>query len=114
MTTGMPAARIASATRYALAIMRVMAPIPTSPIPSVDSELNQFGVAHRLRVAIDQNHFMAAGRKRLQQKHPEVRHEVLRDAVVGVVEKDFQFAGPSASLKLATSLSRQIVRWPAK
>jgi len=32
MTTGMPAARMASATRYALAIMRVMAPMPTSPI----------------------------------------------------------------------------------
>ena len=32
MTTGTPAARMASATRYALAIMRVIAPIPTSAI----------------------------------------------------------------------------------
>jgi hypothetical protein len=36
---------------------------------------------------------MAGGCERLQQKHPKVRHEVLRDAVVGVIEKDFQFAG---------------------
>ncbi len=36
ITTGTPAARTASATRYALAIMRVMAPIPTSPIFSVE------------------------------------------------------------------------------
>ena len=37
---------------------------------------------------------MAGGRERLQKKHPKVWHEVLRDAVVGVIEKDFQFAGP--------------------
>jgi hypothetical protein len=37
---------------------------------------------------------MAAGRERLQQKHPKVRHEILRDAVVRVIKKDFQFAGP--------------------
>jgi hypothetical protein len=29
---------------------------------------------------------MAGGRERLQQKHPEVRHEVLRDAVIWVIE----------------------------
>ena len=57
----------------------------------VQHELNQLGVAHRLRVAIDQNHFMPAGRKRLQQKHPKVGHEVLRDTVVGVIEQDSQF-----------------------
>ncbi len=111
MTTGIPAARIESATRYALAIMRVMAPMPTSPTPSVDNELDQFGVAHRSCVAVDQNNFMAGGRERLQQKHPEVRHEVLRDAIVGIVEKDFQFAGPERQpLMLAARLSRQIVR----
>ncbi len=27
--------------------------------PLVERELNQLGVAHRLRVAVDQNHFMA-------------------------------------------------------
>jgi hypothetical protein len=60
----------------------------------VNSELDYFGVAHRSCVAIDQKNFVAGGRERLQQKHPEMRHEVLRDAVVGVVEKNFQFAGP--------------------
>ena len=92
MTTGIPAARSASATRYALAIMRVMAPIPTSPIRLSSDELDQFGIAHRSGVAVDQNDFMTGGRERLQQKHPEVRHEVLRDAVVGVVSQVIQLA----------------------
>ena len=37
----------------------------------VDDELDQFGVAHRSGIAIDQNNFMAGGRERLQQKHPQ-------------------------------------------
>ena len=53
-----------------------------------EHELNQFGVGHRLGIAVDQNHLVAAGRKRLQQEHPEVRHEILRDAVVGVIEQN--------------------------
>jgi hypothetical protein len=28
---------------------------------------------------------VALGRERLEQKHPQMRHEVLRDAIVGVV-----------------------------
>jgi hypothetical protein len=68
-------------------------PDPDQSDPLVDNELDQFGVAHRSCVAIDQKNFMAGGCERLQQKHPKVRHEVLRDAVVGVIEKDFQFAG---------------------
>jgi hypothetical protein len=67
---------------------------PDQSNPFGDSELDQLGVAHRLGIAIDQNNLMAGGRERLQQKHPEVGHEVLRDAVVGVVQKDFQFASP--------------------
>ncbi len=78
--------------------MRVMAPIPTSPICAVERELNQFGVAHRLRVAVDQHHLVAAGGQGLEQEHPEVGHEVLGDAVVGVVEQDFHvLAGDSAA-----------------
>ena len=30
-----------------------------------------------------------AGRERLQQEHPQVRHEILRHAVVGVIKEDF-------------------------
>ncbi len=37
---------------------------------------------------------MARRRKRLQQKHPQMRHEILRDTVVGVIEKDFQLTTP--------------------
>ena len=33
---------------------------------------------------------MLRRRERLQKKHPEVRHEVPRDAVIRVVKKDFQ------------------------
>src|ERR1039458_7365482 len=32
---------------------------------------------------------MFTGRKSLQQKHPEVRHEVLSDTVIGVIQQDF-------------------------
>ncbi len=66
-------------------------PDPDQSDPFVDNELDQIGVTHGACIAIDQNDFMAGGRERLQQKHPEMRHEVLRDAVVGVIEKDFQF-----------------------
>ncbi len=53
---------------------------------------------------------MAAGRERLQQKHPQVRHEVLRDAIVRIVEKYFQFAGPGAPYICGASSLRQMVR----
>ena len=33
---------------------------------------------------------MLGGRERLKQKHPEVRHEVLGHAVIGVVQKNLQ------------------------
>ena len=84
---------------------------PDQSDPFVDNELDQFGVAHRSCVAIDQKDFMAGGRKRLQQKHPEVRHEVLRDAVVGVIKKDFQFAGLGHQPDAGDVLSPAIVRW---
>jgi hypothetical protein len=37
---------------------------------------------------IDQQHLVLRGRQRLQQKHPEVRHEVGRYAVVRVVQQN--------------------------
>ena len=41
---------------------------PDQSNPFGDSELDQFGVAHRPGIAIDQNNFMTGGRERLQQE----------------------------------------------
>ena len=49
---------------------------------------------HGLRVAIDQNDFMAGRSQRLEQKHPEVRHEITRDPVVRVVEQNAHAFSP--------------------
>jgi hypothetical protein len=76
--------------------------------PLVDNELDQFGIAHRSCVAIDKNNFMAGRGERLQQKHPQMRHEVLRDAIVGVIEKYFQFAGPQRQPDAGDSSLRQL------
>ena len=46
-------------------------------------------LVHRLRVAIHQQHFIASGSERLQQKHPQVRHEITGYTVVWVIEKNF-------------------------
>ena len=51
--------------------------------------LRDLGFVHGLGVAVDQQDFMARRGQRLEQKHPEVRHEVARDPVVGVIEQDF-------------------------
>ena len=49
------------------------------------------GFVHGLSVAIDQDDFVFCGSERLQEEHPEVRHEIARDPVVGVVQEDFQY-----------------------
>ena len=40
------------------------------------NEPRDLGFVHRLRVAVDQQHFVAGGRQGLEEKHPEVRHEI--------------------------------------
>jgi len=35
---------------------------------------------HGLSIAVNQRHVVASGSKCLQQKHPEMRHEITRDA----------------------------------
>jgi len=61
---------------YALAIMRVMAPIPPVRFSDRAHIATNSGIGHRLRVAVDQQYFVPAGVRDLQQKHPKVRHEV--------------------------------------
>jgi hypothetical protein len=45
-------------------------------------------LAQTLRVAINQKNFVAPWRERFQQEHPKVRHEVVGDFVVRVIEKN--------------------------
>src|SRR6266571_625763 len=46
------------------------------------------GFVHRLRVAVDQENFVAVGSQCLEQKHPKMRHEVAGHTVIGVVKQD--------------------------
>src|SRR5689334_13167795 len=46
-------------------------------------------ITHRPRIGINEQNFMTGRRDGLQQKHPEMRHEVARDAIVRVIEQDF-------------------------
>ena len=68
--------------------MRVMAPMPTSPIFWSRTYLRDAGFIHGLGVAVDQHNFVAGRSQRLEKKHPEVRHEIARDTVVGVVKQN--------------------------
>ena len=61
---------------------------PHQPDALGEHETHDLGIAHRLRVAVDQQHFVSRRRKRLEEKHPEVRHEVRGHAVVGIVEQN--------------------------
>ena len=39
-------------------------------------------------VPVDKKDFVLRGRKTLEQKHPEVGHEIARHAVIGTIEQD--------------------------
>ena len=52
----------------------------------VEHEADQLGIAHRLRIAVDQQDFVPRRGERLQQKHPQVRHEIAGHAVVRIVK----------------------------
>src|SRR5262249_28801184 len=63
-------------------------------------ELHQFAFRHGSRISIVEQHFMFRRSDRFQQKHPKVRHEISRNAVVGVVEEYFH----CRRLRIARSL----------
>jgi hypothetical protein len=65
-----------------------MAPMPTKSDFFLKHELRDSRFVHRLSVAIHQQHFMPGRRERLEQKHPEMRHEIAGYTVVGVVEQN--------------------------
>ena len=56
----------------------------------VDHVPDQVLIAHGMRVAVDQQHLVVRGRQRLQQKHPQVRHEVPGHAVIGAIQEYLQ------------------------
>ncbi len=47
---------------------------------------HQLLLVHRLGVPVHQYHFMSRRRQRLQQKHPQMRHEIPRHAIIRVIE----------------------------
>ena len=51
---------------------------PHQPDALGEHEAHDLGVGHGLSVAVDQQHFVSGRGERLEQKHPKVRHEVLR------------------------------------
>ena len=59
----------------------------------------QSRLVHGLCIAINQQDFMLGWSKRLQQKHPQVRHKVLGHTVVGVVQENSHRLGSGSVLK---------------
>ncbi len=58
--------------------------------------LGDLGFVHGLGVAVDQQDFVAGRSEGLEEKHPEVRHEVASHTIVGVIEKDSHDGSPPA------------------
>ena len=51
-------------------------------------KLNYLVITHWTGIGIDQNNLVLWWSKGLQEKHPEVRHEVASDAIIWIVEQD--------------------------
>ena len=84
------------------------------PNPPVEGESDQFGIVHRLRVAVDQHHIVSFGCKCFQQEHPRVRHKILGDAIIRVVKQDSHVVTLNQRRFGRHSLSRQVVRGGAR
>ncbi len=57
-----------------------------APILPVLYEPDQFGVIHRLRVAIQEQDLVTQRCARLKEEHPEMRHEIAGHAIVWIVK----------------------------
>ena len=71
--------------------------MPTRSIFCFLYKLDDLVIAHRTRIRINQNNFMTGRRDRLKEKHPEVWHEVARDAIVWIVEQYFHLPSPGGN-----------------
>ena len=52
----------------------------------VFAKLHQLGPRHRLSVSVDQDYFVFGRRQRLEEKHPQMRHEIPRDTVIRIIK----------------------------
>ena len=50
------------------------------------NKLDQLLFVHWPSVAVNQKYFMLCRRQRLQQEHPEMRHEVVSHAIIRVIQ----------------------------
>jgi hypothetical protein len=66
----------------------------------IESEPYQLVIVHGLGVAVDQQDLVLGGRQRLQQEHPQVRHEVPGYPVIRVIQEDLHRNPFVASLLL--------------
>ena len=71
-----------------------MAPMPTRSIFFFLYKPDDLVIAHRTRIRINENNVMTGRRDRLQEKHPQVWHEVSRDTIVWIVEQYFHLPSP--------------------
>src|SRR5208282_578809 len=53
--------------------------------------LDELLLAHPPRVAVEEKHLVAGGRERFQEEHPKMRHEIIGDFVVRIVEKNIHW-----------------------
>ena len=51
-------------------------------------ELRNLRFVHALGIAVNQNYFVSWGSERLQEEHPQVRHEIAGNTVVWVIEQN--------------------------
>src|ERR1700686_2126698 len=67
---------------------------------------------HRLGIAIYQKNLMSRRSERLKEEHPQMRHEIARDSVVGVIEEDFHrgIAILQGAVLLSVRLRKEIGR----
>src|SRR6202035_5791072 len=62
------------------------------------NELNQFLIREGFCVTIDEQHFVLGRCECLEEKHPQMRHEIACHTIIRVVQKNFHLA--SYSLKM--------------
>ena len=81
------------------------------------AKLDELRPRHRLGIAVDKDDFVFLRRQRLQKKHPQMRHEIPRDAVIGVVEQNFHSLDQArAEAKIARRVinTGEIVRFASR
>ena len=66
----------------------------SKPNVMVTYKLRHFIFGHRLSIAVNEKHFVPWRCEALKQEHPEVRHEITGNTVVGTVKENVQVEPP--------------------